>query len=169
MKTIGLKRLTVKLLPHNKEWENIFKIEEKKLRKLFCQVEHVGSTAIKGIKAKPIIDIIAAVPAVAKAKEQAKALKRLGYELRPLSSNRRQMLFVKGKEDQRTHYLHLIRAEGKLWRDYIFFRDYLSKNKNAARSYEKLKMELAEKFAANRPKYTKAKNKFIKKILKNNK
>ena len=57
MKAIGLKRLTVRLLSHNKKWEESFNFESKKLQSLFAHIEHIGSTAIQSIVAKPIIDI----------------------------------------------------------------------------------------------------------------
>lgn len=65
VKVIGLKRLIVKLLPYNQKWRVVFEGETKKLRKLFPYVEHIGSTAIKGIKAKPIIDMLAGIPTMA--------------------------------------------------------------------------------------------------------
>ncbi|MDP3954432.1 MAG: GrpB family protein [bacterium] len=165
MKIIGLKRLTVKLLSHNPKWKDVFEVEAKKLRKLFLHVEHIGSTAIEGIKAKPIIDIIAGAPSMARSKEYIGPLKKIGFELRPFGGPSKHLLFVKGKESNRTHYLHLIKFNGQIWKNDLFFRDYLNKNKKAALAYEKLKLLLARKFADERSKYTKAKWKFIKNII----
>lgn len=165
MKSIGLKRLTVKLSPHDTKWEDAFEQEARKLRKLFPHVEHIGSTAIKGIKAKPIIDILAGIPSMGKSKDYVKPLKKLGFDPRPFGGPNKHLLFVKGEESNRTHYLHLVKHGGQIWRNDIFFRDYLNKNKKAAKIYEKLKIELAEKFPQERIKYTKAKAQFIKSIL----
>ena len=100
-----------------------------------------------------------------KSKEFIKPLKTLGYQLRPQVSTRKHLLFVKGRESNRTHYLHLVKFNGQIWKNDTFFRDYLNKNKKVAEAYEKLKEELAEKFAKDRGRYTKAKEKFIEKII----
>lgn len=164
-KIIGLKRLTVKLSSHNKKWERLFELEKKKLEKIFPNIEHIGSTAIKGIKAKPIIDIDAGILNIGKVKNYIEPLKKLNYEFRQQSSKKNHALFVKGKESNRTHYLHIIKYKGKIWENDIFFRDYLNKNKQIAKNYEKLKTKLSKKFANNRPLYTKAKKEFIKNIV----
>lgn len=168
VKVVGLKRLTVKLLPHNKKWKDVFESEAKKLRKLFPYIEHIGSTAIKGIKAKPIIDMLAGVPTMTNSDQFIRPLKKLGYELRPFGVKTKHLLFVRGKESNRTHYLHLVKYDGEIWKNDIHFRNYLNKNKKEAKIYETFKEQLASKYADQRPKYTKAKQKFIKGILAKN-
>lgn len=134
--------------------------------KTATDIEHVGSTAIKGIVAKPIIDMVAGVATFADAERLHGVLARLGYQFRPNASKGRERLFVKGPESNRTHYLHVVKHGGSDWQKCIFFRDYLNEHPQAAKTYEKLKIELAKKFANDRPKYTKAKEKFIRSILK---
>ncbi len=165
MKTVGLKRLTVKLFPHNRKWRGVFGVEARKIRKLIPHVEHIGSTAINGIKAKPIIDMLAGIPSMKESKDYIKPLAKLGFELRPFGIASKHLLFVKGKEKNRTHYLHLVKHDGQIWKSDLFFRDYLNRHRGAAKTYEKLKIELAGRFAQERPKYTKAKWQFIKNIL----
>jgi len=165
MKAIGLKRLTVRLEQHNPKWKSAYEVEARKLRKLFPNTEHIGSTSIKGIKAKPIIDMLVGVTSIKEAKKFINPLKKLGYMLRPNASNSKKLFFVKGMESNRTHYLHMVKYNGGIWNNDIFFRDYLNQNKQAAKAYEQLKITLANKFANTRPKYTKAKRTFIKQVL----
>ncbi len=166
MKAIGLKRLTVRLLSHNKKWEESFNFESKKLQSLFAHIEHIGSTAIQSIVAKPIIDIDVGLFSMSESRKYIKPLKNLGYELRPSSSSKNHLFFVKGKENKRTHYLHLIKYKGKIWNNDIFFRNYLNKYNKSAKSYEKLKIKLGKKFINDRTQYTKEKKEFIKKIIR---
>ena len=72
---------------------------------------------------------------------------------------------MKGNENNRTHYLHLVKFNGEIWKNDVFFRDYLREHKKAARAYESLKVRLAKRFPNQRIKYTKAKWDFIKSIL----
>lgn len=99
---IGLKRGTVKLMPHNKVWFSIFEKEKKHLKKklgnLAIDIQHIGSTSIPGIPAKPIIDIAVGVRSLKDVKKFPKSLKSLGYKLRKKGSTPHNILFVKGPE-----------------------------------------------------------------------
>lgn len=74
-------------------------------------------------------------------------------------------MFAKGNEDSRTHYLHIEVYGGNLWKNHIYFRDYLQLNKKSVEEYSRLKKELAEKFKEDRNSYTSAKNDFINSTL----
>ena len=166
---LGLKRGTVKLSRHHKEWGRLFRKEKELLLSAFknerIKIEHVGSTAIAGISAKPIIDMLMAVPSNIQ-KVFYKKLKELGYLDRGQQGVRGQRLFVKGSENKRTHYLHLTGENSKFWKEHILFRDYLREHKIARDEYNVLKKKLAEKFANRRSLYTKAKAEFIEGIIK---
>jgi GrpB-like predicted nucleotidyltransferase (UPF0157 family) len=168
---IGLKRGMVRLVKYNPRWKENFKLEAKKIKKILgkdaLNIWHVGSTSIPGMPAKPIIDIIIAVPSLKTADKYAKQLKKIGYKLKKNDKKTKQRLFfTKGPEEKRTHYLHVGKTESAYVLDTVLFKDYLIKHKNAAKEYAKLKMELAEKYQNKREIYTKKKDEFIGGIIK---
>lgn len=167
---IGLKRGTVKLVEHNTSWKLSFEREAKKLRKVFGQdcidIQHVGSTAIPGILAKPIIDIALIVPSLRKAKRYEKKLREIGYEIKKNDTKKERLFFTKGSEEKRTHYLHIGEISSGYIEDMILFRDYLCKHKNAAKVYSELKESLAEKYKNTREIYTAKKERLVKEVIK---
>jgi len=168
---LGLKRGKVKLSPYNPKWPEIFKKEKKMLQKalgkMIIDIQHVGSTAVSRIPAKPIIDIAVAVPELSRkeVEKYIEPLKKVGYEYRG-EDRSREHLFVKGGEEKRICHLHMVKFDSKAWKDYLLFRDYLRTHKKVAAKYTKLKLELAKKFSGNRKLYTTSKDNFIQKILK---
>lgn len=168
---IGLRRGTVKLKPYNPRWAIAFRTEERRLRralgKLVVDIQHIGSTAISGMAAKPIIDISVGVRTMGDAGRCIQPLRKLGYEWRrDFGGPHVQLLFVKGPEQKRTHYLHLMKYDGALWENDIFFRNYLRRHKRQAKAYANLKRRLAARFSSDRPSYTSAKAKFILGVIK---
>lgn len=163
---IGLKRGTVKLVQHQASWTERYEREKLAIRELLGNsvkdIQHIGSTAIPGIMAKPIIDILLGVKSLRWAKSRMNKLTILGYTFRPQpEKNRRQLLYVKGPESKRVIYLHIVRYGGSVWKKDIYFRDQLRKNATLARRYEKLKRALAKQFPNERAKYTALKLPFI--------
>lgn len=168
---LGLKRGTVKLREHHEEWARLFVAEKKLLKKTLnnnvVAIEHVGSTAISGVPAKPIIDIRIAV---LKLNDQVvekidTMLSQIGYFLMHKYPSR--YFFAKGPEECRTHHISLVEIDDKNeWKNTILFRDYLRSNKNDCVDYSNLKTKLAEKFATDRTSYTAAKENYIQSIIK---
>lgn len=110
--SLGLQRGTVKLEPYNPEWQKLFEAEKSALQKVlgdkFIAAEHIGSTAIPGIKAKPILDLMLAIPGLNDWEWLKEPLAKLGYEFRrDFRSEQGHVLFVKGPEENRTHYLKI--------------------------------------------------------------
>ncbi|MDO8561273.1 MAG: GrpB family protein [bacterium] len=168
--TLGLQIDTVKLSDHDDSWHEIFLSEKEKLQEILGDkvegIEHVGSTAIKGIKAKPILDLMVGVKTLGEPEEYTSDLQKLGYEFRrDFRSNQQHILFVKGPEENRTHYLKLTFIDSDFWREHILFRNFLNVNPQYAKEYENLKIKLLEEYGGERGPYTAGKNKFIKKIL----
>lgn len=167
---IGLKRGAVQLSPHNKKWKLLFKKEKKILENQLgdrvIDIQHIGSTSISGIPAKPIIDMSLGLRALRDVQKVMKPLAIMGYELRKAGSDSRQWFFVKGTEENRTHYLHIMRYNGTLWKDDLLFRDYLRAHPKEAKLYAELKKRLADKHADNRGLYTKGKRAFILDMLR---
>ena len=166
---MGLKVGTVKLEKYNPKWKDMYLEEEKKLKEMFgdlaLAVEHIGSTSIEGLSAKPIIDIAVGVGHLSdfdKVKEK--------FMVEPYSvkedSTEGEILVRKGNEDNRTHFIHVMEPGSKRYIESILFRDYLRKNIWALEKYEVLKKDLAVKYDDKRKKYTASKNEFINEIIK---
>lgn len=167
---IGLKRGTVKLVKYDQKWRKSFELETKKISKIFgkdaLNIQHVGSTAIPGMLAKPIIDIALIVPSLLKAKDYEKRLNKIGYELKKNDGRKERLFFTKGPEEKRTHYLHIGKIGSGYAEDMILFRDYLCQHKITAKNYSKLKEKLAKEYRDKREVYTAKKEKLIKEIIK---
>lgn len=166
---IGLKRGTVKLVHYSPKWSSSFEGEAKKLKKIFgrdcIDIQHVGSTAISKILAKPIIDIALIASSLKKANSYIKKMEREGYELKKNDTRKDRLFLTKGPENKRTHYLHIGEIGSGYAEDTILFRDYLLDHKNAAMKYSGLKEKLAKKYQDNREIYTAKKTEFIEEIV----
>lgn len=171
---IGLKRGTIQLCEHEKEWEieaqnTIVRLKEI-LGDVIKDIQHVGSTSILTMKAKPIIDIAVAVDEFDDILAYEKELKDAGFYYRPnaQASLRDQLLFAcgnfyNGMGDLQTHFIHVVKTNSMDWINYINFRDYLNKTPSAAKEYEDLKVSLAQQIPVDsgREKYLKGKHDFI--------
>lgn len=165
----------VDIVPYNQEWPHQAKIEIDKLRAVLplnriIDIQHVGSTAIPGLAAKPIIDIQMAVTSLEEMKVIAvPALQKLGYEYWDDNPDHERMFFVKGMPpfgEKRTHHVHIVEPTSKHWQGKILFRDYLISHPNIAKEYQELKFKLAQQYTYDREQYTDAKSEFVNKILK---
>ncbi|HSW93019.1 MAG TPA: GrpB family protein [Gammaproteobacteria bacterium] len=137
---------------------------------MIIDIQHVGSTAIPGMAAKPIIDIQIAVLSLEEIKKIAiLELKKLDYEYWYENPDSERMFFVKGMPpfgEKRTHHVHIVEQTSRHWIDKIVFRDYLIQHPEVAYEYQKLKIMLAEQYIYDREKYTNEKSEFIKKVLR---
>jgi len=165
---IGLKRGTVKLLPHDKKWASTFEKEKERLLgnlgKYIVDIQHVGSTSVPGLDAKPIIDMAAGLKRFKDAKKLIKPLDKLGYHF--YREFQKQILFAKGPDAKRTHYLHVMRYNGAKWKTDKLFREYLASHPKRAKQYASLKKQLAKQHPDDREKYSTGKDKFIKETIK---
>ncbi len=166
---IGLARGTVKVVPYTYQWRTEYVKESGLLKSVIGQyvldIQHVGSTSIEGLDAKPIIDIAVAVESLDKVNYFKGALEQIGYEYKGNAGIEGRIMFAKGSEDLRTHYLHVEVIHGPIWENHIYFRDYLRLHKEYIKEYSDLKKALAIKFQEDRGSYTKEKDKFITFIL----
>lgn len=168
---IGLKRGTVVLKKHHKEWKEAFDAEKENLKRLLgdivLDIQHTGSTAVPGLLAKPLIDMTMAVRTLSDAEKIRPILEANGYTYRENGPNDEvKRLFVKGPEEKRTHHLHVTELGSSVWRNDIAFRDWLLFHPEDVKRYEELKRSLAKKHAETREFYTKGKYPFIEEILK---
>lgn len=165
---LGLPKGTVKLELHTEQWRQLFAEEAARIREAVGEyvlaIEHVGSTSIEGITAKPIIDMAVSVERAADGERCIAPLENIGYEYRGEYGIAGRFYFVKG--EPRTHHLHLVLADSDFLRSHLLFRDYLRKNSSVAKEYERLKIDLAEKYTENRDAYLGGKAEFIENVLK---
>jgi GrpB-like predicted nucleotidyltransferase (UPF0157 family) len=126
-------------------------------------IEHIGSTAVPGLAAKPIIDIMLGIHSLDQAPALYDGLAGIGYEYAPEfeESIPERRFFRKGPTDYRTHHLHMVELGGEFWMRHLLFRDYLRQHTEVAQQYEELKRRLAAEYGSNRSGYTEAKTDFI--------
>ncbi|MDU4961998.1 MAG: GrpB family protein [Sporomusaceae bacterium] len=169
--SIGLKRGLVELADNDPEWELLAHETIGRLWHVFGAVaqdiQHVGSTAIHGIKAKPIIDIAVAVNDFDEVCKLMPALAGEGFIHRAGNDGDCQVFFVCGDfvKDTRTHHIHVVRNGGVEWGNYLLFRDYLNENPNKAKAYEAVKLDLMSKYQNDRLPYTAGKSEFIRNVI----
>ena len=168
---IGLKRGTVELLPHQPLWEDLaaktIMLLKSLLNDVAIDIQHVGSTSIQNVCAKPIIDIAVGVKTLDSITPYIELLGKNGILFRK-EDVKEQLLFVIGdfENEIRTHHIHVVEWNSVAWKNYINFRDYLNAFPEYAKEYDDLKKSLAEEFANDREKYTTGKHELIDKILK---
>jgi len=166
---LGLERGTVELVAHQSEWHRLADEERSRLEDALHhsveEIEHVGSTAIEGIPAKPVLDLLALADDPAPDSEYAAKLEPEGYELRENDPVLDRLFFAKGPTEERTHYLSIAERGSDCHREQIAFRDYLRANQDAAAEYARLKRELANEHGDDRETYTERKSAFVERIL----
>lgn len=163
---LGLRHGTVRLAPHTPRWAERYREEEARLREALegvaVDIQHFGSTAILGIRAKPILDIIAGVRRMDDVFERREQLRALGYEYVPGAGVPGHHVF--GKNQPRTHLLHVVEHGGRDWTENLWFRDRLRADPALAAEYDALKARLAEAHANDRAGYTAEKSAFVQRI-----
>lgn len=127
-------------------------------------IEHVGSTAVTGLVAKPVIDIMFGVKTLRASRPAIDALESAGYVYSPYKTDVMHW-FCKPSDAHRTHHLHLIPHESALWRERIKFRDLLRSEAHIANQYADLKRQLAVRYKDDREAYTEKKWPFIRDAL----
>jgi GrpB-like predicted nucleotidyltransferase (UPF0157 family) len=167
------------LSKYDEQWPQLFEQEKQFLTQLFLEnklkglnlgddnlpvIEHVGSTAITNMLAKPIIDIMVGVNSLEASQSATSVLQQNGYCYTPYKADVMHW-FCKPTPEIRTHHLHLIPFESALWLERINFRDALRKNKAIAQDYAELKSQLALQYKGDREQYTHRKWPFIKQVL----
>lgn len=164
----------VELVAYDAQWPIMAKLEITKLYEILpnehiIDIQHVGSTAIPGMLAKPVVDIQIAVDSLMAVKQIAIArLSTEGYVYWDENPDSTRLFFVKGMPpfgEKRTHHVHIVELESKHWREKNLFRDYLISHAETADAYRQLKIKLAQQHIYDREQYTHAKQKFINDVL----
>ncbi len=170
LQMIGLKRHIVRVEDHDPDWLRLGKTICQEIRSvcedLIIDLQHIGSTAIPDLPAKPIVDIVAGVGSPEVICDLIHQLTGIGYIYRGNSADRGGEFFVKeSSPDVRTVHLHIVEYQGSQWYDYLLFRDRLRESSDIRHQYAGLKRDLAQKFAHDRTRYTAAKHAFIQNVL----
>jgi len=159
----------IEVVPHNSKWKTEYEKESEKIYNIMkdeiVQIYHIGSTAIEGIYAKPIIDILVQVENINNVDNYNEQMKFLGYIPKGEYGIKGRRFFLKGLY-HRTHHVHIFEKGDSEVERHINFRDYMIEHKKEAKEYEELKKELAFKFRYNIDSYCEGKDSFIKEIDK---
>ena len=154
----------VKVVPYDPRWPEMFREESIKIEQALgnnCSgVHHIGSTAIPGLSAKPIIDILPVVKDIVEVDAATKAMENLGYEAKGENGMAFRRFFQKGKE-VRTHHVHVYEKEDPEIDRYLKFRDWMCSNKEDFQAYSTLKLELVSKFPQDIFQYCLGKDLFV--------
>jgi GrpB-like predicted nucleotidyltransferase (UPF0157 family) len=155
----------IEVVSYDPGWPSLFIQEERLLRRILAPwltgpIEHIGSTAVPGIAAKPVIDIMAGVSSLETSRPAIEAAATLGYCYFPYQPDVKHW-FCKPSAAFRTHHLHLVPVGSAEWVRPIAFREYLKANREVAAEYDELKRDLASRFRFDREGYTDAKGPFI--------
>jgi len=164
---IGIPDDVVHIKPYMVIWKWLYRIEKFRLKTsldgLVVDIQHVGSTAIPNIPAKPIIDICIAIADYRAAMRCVHLIERLGYKYKGENDELQQHLFVKG---QPTAYcLYMVESGNEILNSGVYFRDYLIQHPDVALNYVTLKQKLARRFATDRREYQEAKHSFVQQVI----
>ena len=167
----------VAVVPYNPEWPKLFLEEKEHLltclpRELIGRIEHFGSTAVPGLAAKPIIDMLVEVKSLEEARRRiVPILESQGYDYfwRPTWGDDTPPFYAwfikRNSSGKRTHHIHMVERHFEHW-DRLLFRDYLIQHLDVAEEYQRLKMRLAAEYPNDRVAYTRGKTDFILRVMK---
>ena len=159
----------VLLVEYDPAWPAAFERERGALALVLDQwltgsIEHIGSTAVPGLRAKPVLDIMAGVESLEASRPAIQAASRLDYVHYPYRAEVMHW-FCKPSPADRTHHLHLVPFGSTLWNERLLFRDVLRRDRALAAEYAELKTLLAQRYRNDREAYTDAKSAFVVRVL----
>jgi GrpB-like predicted nucleotidyltransferase (UPF0157 family) len=159
----------VRLTPYDPAWPDAFERERVALEEAIGAwvvggIHHVGSTAVPGLEAKPIVDILVGIEDLESSRGCFEPLAALEYLYAPFRSDEMHW-FCKPRPERRTHHLHLVPTGSRRYAEELAFRDLLRAEPQVAGAYAALKRELAQRFPDDREAYTNAKSDFIRRAL----
>jgi len=160
----------VSVVPYDPAWPSLFEQERQLLQQLLARwitgaIEHVGSTAVPGLAAKPVIDVMVGVTTLEASRPAIAVMTDAGYAYFPYRAEVMHW-FCKPSPAFRTHHVHLVPYGSRLWRERLAFRDHLRRDSAAAAAYAQLKYRLAKQYEFDREAYTDAKEPFVREILR---
>lgn len=161
----------VVIAPYSAQWPRVFERERERLQGAFAgeaaAIEHIGSTAVPGLGAKPTVDILLGAPSLEAIVRRIPALEALGYryvpEFEDVLPQRR--YFVSPAQGPSAFHLHAVVEGSPFWADHLAFRDALRADPRLRDEYHALKVRLADRYGADRGAYTDAKAPFIRGVV----
>jgi GrpB-like predicted nucleotidyltransferase (UPF0157 family) len=156
--------LTVELREYDPTWAELFESERQLLAGIFgsraVAIEHVGSTSVPGLSAKPIVDVLIGLRELALSEEEIDAMRALGYEYLGEHGLPGRLFF---RKEPRTHHVHVVENGGEHWERQLAFRDVLRSDAEERQRYDAFKRRLA---AEGHPRdvYTELKTPFIREV-----
>lgn len=155
------------ICPYSDEWPQLFKQVRQELFTVFSQnytqIEHIGSTAVVGLCAKPVIDVLLGVNSLSQIESKITSLKNIGflYVAKYEKEIPTRRYFVKSPKDSLRIHLHGVEIGSRIWCDHLKFRDLLRSDLQQRSAYQQLKFSLALQYADDKAAYTEAKAPFI--------
>ena len=164
-------REEISIAPYDPEWPKLYEKEAASLRcklprAVIIRIEHFGSTAVPGLAAKPVIDVLAQVSSLEETRRQiVPILEAEGYDYfwRTDVTPAYAWFIKRDSAGKRTHHIHMVEADSKLW-ERLYFRDYLREFPEEARRYAELKQRLSEKSPHDRIAYAEGKAEYVRSI-----
>jgi len=161
---------SVRLADYDPQWPILYEEEKSSILGVIgdfiVDIQHIGSTAVPGLGAKPIIDIMVAIRHLALIEKCVQPLQTIGYEyLGEYGIPGRHYFRKPPGHPHSTHHVHVVERESDFWERHILFRDSLRVHPEEAQRYYALKKELAAKFVSDRDAYTEAKTSFIESVV----
>jgi GrpB-like predicted nucleotidyltransferase (UPF0157 family) len=157
----------VSLVPYDPQWADQFEAEKQAIQVALgdraVAIHHIGSTAIPGLAAKPVIDILIVVRQLADAMDCIAPLHNLGYAFIDYPQNVERKFFRKGQP--RTHHVHIVAEDNAELRDHLIFRDALRADADLRDRYAALKYDLAQRFKTDRAHYSDSKTQFVRRMI----
>ena len=155
------------VVDYNANWSNQYEQEKQQillaLGDTVTNIQHIGSTAIAGLAAKPVIDMLLGLKQIPPLLTQVSHLEAIGYSYHGELEIPGRHYFRKGMP--RTHQIHAVLVNSEFWERHILFRDFLRSHPEAAQRYETLKRKLAQEFECDRTSYTNSKTPLIEQLL----
>lgn len=158
------------LSPYNPIWKQLFEQEKELLSTTLSgtdfTIEHIGSTSIENLDAKPVIDIMIGLTDFSKANDQVKKIVPAGYQYidRYEDTMPYRRFFIKDQDGIRTHHIHMVQTGTEFWQRHLAFRDYLRQHPEEKLRYQELKQKLSQQEWNDVNDYANAKTAFIREI-----
>jgi len=168
-RSLGLESGTVRVVPYDPAWRTLFDAEIARIapfaaaHEILIRLEHTGSTAVPGLAAKPILDILAGYDGDGERTRAIRALETAGYTYRGEQGIPGRDFFRRG--EKRQYHVHLTRVGSAFWDDHLTFRDHLRATPTAAEAYAELKLDLAARYPTERELYIEGKTEFVRETL----
>jgi len=166
--------MNVTIVDYSRGWPKLFEQERdlvikvlkvlKVLGKAVARIEHIGSTSVPGLAAKPIVDIMVGLRDFADADDATPKIIALGYTYVKYDDFMERRFFKKINQSSISYHIHMVEVDSPFWERHSLFRDYLRKNPNVAKEYGLLKKKLAKRGWKDTNDYADAKTQFIRKV-----